>query len=267
MANVHRIIVAVMWLVPSAALAHGSGGHPADPDLHVDASLEDCSVQFAPELGQGAFGRFAREFGSVAAFKQMSPPTTLGQWGFAIGLEQIWFSVEERSDAWNDTFAHPDSYHELGSDLAFPKLRARVGITDDLDLGVFYTEQPNANYGWIGLEAKYGLLQQSAEMPISLALRGAYTKTLYVDDMDMHSISTDVSAGRTFWGVLTPYLGLGSDLVLVRETSDAVNLESEAQLVPHALGGLEVRFWHVALGTEVHLAALTSVQVQLSAVF
>jgi hypothetical protein len=28
---------------------------------------------------------------------------------------------------WNATFAHPDAYHELGSDLAFPKLRARVG--------------------------------------------------------------------------------------------------------------------------------------------
>ena len=267
MATARMILVVLLWLAPASALAHGANGHAADPNLHVDPELDDCSVQFAPELSQGAFGRFAREFGLVAAFKQLSPPTTLGQWGFAIGLEQIWFSVEDHSDAWNDTFAHPDAYHELGSNIAFPKLRARFGVTDELDIGAFYTEQPNANYGWIGLEAKYGLLKQSERMPISLALRGAYTKTLYVEDMDMHAITADVSAGRTFWNVLTPYLGLGTDLVLARETSDAVELESEAQVVPHLVSGLEVRFWHVAVGAEAQLAALTSFQVQLSAVF
>jgi hypothetical protein len=52
------------------ALAHGAGGHPPDPALHVDPSLEDCSVIFAPELTQAAFRRFARGFGSVSAFQQ-----------------------------------------------------------------------------------------------------------------------------------------------------------------------------------------------------
>ena len=140
-------------------------------------------------------------------------------------------------------------------------------MTKDLDVGAFFTAQPNANYGWLGLEAKYGLLKQSATMPISLALRAAYTKTLFVSDMDMHAITTDVAAGRTFWNVFTPYLGLGNDLVLVRETSDAVKLHGEAQFVPHLLGGFEVRFWYVALGAEAHLATVPSFQAQVSAVF
>jgi hypothetical protein len=263
----HITLVALLALVPGTAFAHGAGGHPADPNLHVDSALEDCSVQFSSELTQGAFGRFAREFGAVSAFKLASPPTTLGQWGFAIDLEQIWFHVEEHSAAWNDTFAHPDSYHELGSDLAFPKLRARVGITPDFDVGVFFTKQPTANYGWLGLEAKYGLLKQSEEMPISLALRGAYTKTLFVSDMDMHALTADVSAGRTFWHVLTPYLGLGSDLVLARETADVVELDDELQLAPHLIAGLEARYWHVALGAEAQLATLPTFQIQASAVF
>jgi hypothetical protein len=258
-------LVVLMWLVPTAALAHGSDGHPADPNLRVDSGLEDCSVQFAPGLTQAAFGRFVREFGSVSAFKT-SPPTTLGKRGFAVGLEQFYFSLEDRSDAWNDTFAHPDAYHELGSSQAFPKVRLSVGVTDKIDVGAFYTRNLLANYGWLGLEVKYGLLQQSESKPIALALRGAYTKTLYVDDMDMHAVSADVAAGRTFWDVFTPYLGLGSDLVLARETSDAVDLQNEAQLVPRALGGLEVRFGYVALGAEAHVGALTSFQVQLSMV-
>jgi hypothetical protein len=257
----------LVMLVPAIALAHGEHGHPPDPDLHVNPSLDDCSVEFAPELTQDAFHRFAREFGSVSAFKHGAPPTTLGRWGFAAGVELIAFSVEEKSAAWNDTFAHPDAYHELGSDKKFPKLRLQLGVTDHLDVGAFYTENPNANYGWLGVEAKYGILSQRDDAPIALAVRGAYTKTLYVTDMDMHALSVDVSAGRTFWNILTPYVGVGTDAVLARETSDAVDLRDEAVVVPHLTAGFEVRYWHVAVGAEGQLSALNTVQAHVSAMF
>ena len=265
MTRVRMFLVALMWLVPVGALAHGPDGHPADPNLHVNPSLEDCSVQFAPGLTQTAFRRFTREFGSVSAFKSMSPPVTLGKGGVVIGIERISFTVEERADAWNDTFAHPDAYHELGSDLAFPKVRLRVGVSENRDVGAFLTKNLSANYGWLGLETRYGMLRQSQTMPISLALRGAYTRTLYVDDMDMHAVTADVTAGRTFRNRVTPYVGVGSNWILARETTDAVALKRELQDVPHVLGGLEVRFWHLAIGAEVNRAALTSVQVQVGA--
>ena len=261
MARAPIVSTCLVLLLPVTAFA------AYDPNLHVDPSLKDCSVAFAPELTQGAFRRFAREFGSVSAFKQASPPTTLGRRGFAVGVEGMSFSVEEKSAAWNDTFAHPDSSHELGSDLTFPKLRLRVGVTDRLDVGAFYAANPSANYGWVGVEAKYGILQQREDMPISVAVRGAYTKTLYVADMDMHAFGADVTAGHTFWKILTPYLGVGADAVLARETSHAVALKTEAPVVPHLTGGLEVRYWHVAVGAEAQVGALTSFQAQLSVVF
>jgi hypothetical protein len=261
------ILVALMGLIPAAALAHGSGEDMPDPNLHVNPTLKDCNIQFAPELTQDAFGRFVREFGTASAFKMMSPPTTLGRRGVAVGLEGISFTVEEHSDAWNDTFYHPDAYHELGSSKTFPKLRLRVGVSDNVDVGAFYAANPNANYGWLGLEVKYAMLRQSETTPITLALRGAYTKTLYVNDMDMHAVTADVAAGRTFWGVLTPYVGLGTDAVLARETSDVVDLQTEMQSVGHVLGGAEVRYWHVALGAEAYWGALNSFQLQLSALF
>lgn len=254
-----RIALCLVLLLPASALAH--------PALHVDSSLDDCSIHFAPELTQSAFHRFAREFGSVSAFKQASPPTTLGARGFSVDLEQIYFSVDEDSAAWNDTFAHPDADHWLGSDKQFPKLRLRFGATDDLDVGAFYSENPNANYGWLGFEVKYGILDQREGAPISLAVRGAYTKTLYVRDMDMHALGADVSVGRTFWHILTPYLGVGSDAVLARESSDAVDLSTETVLVPHLTGGFEIRYWHLAIGAEAQVSALTSFQAQVSAVF
>jgi opacity protein-like surface antigen len=260
-------LVALMWLIPTAALAQGAIGFAADPNLHVNPNLKDCSVQFAPELTQAAFARFTREFGSVSAFKMTSPPATLGKGHVSFGLEEMSFSVEEKSDAWNDTFYHPNDEHPLGATHNFPKLRLRAGVTDHLDIGAFYTANANANYGWFGLEAKYGLLRQGEETPISLALRGAYTKTLYVDDMSMDAVTADVAAGRTFRGWFTPYLGVGADAVLARETSNAVALQDEKHVVPHALGGLEVRLWHVALGAEGYLSELNSVQMQVTALF
>jgi hypothetical protein len=259
--------IVLVLLAPAAALAHGEGDHPADPNLHVDPSLEDCSIAFAPELTQSAFHRFAREFGSVSAFKQASPPTTLGRRGFAASVEYIHFTVEEKSNAWNDTFAHPDAYHELGAEKSFPKLGVRFGVTDDLDIGAFYSENPKANYGWLGLDVKYGMLRQGDGMPVSVAIRGAYTKTLYVADMNMHAVGVDVSIGRTFWNVVTPYVGVGSDAVLVRETADTVELDDEAILVPHATAGFEARYWHVAVGVEAQVSTINSLQAHVSAVF
>jgi len=111
------------------------------------------------------------------------------------------------------------------------------------------------------------MLRQSETTPVTLALRGAYTKTLCVEDMDMHAVTADVAAGRTFRDLITPYLGLGADGVVARETSSAVNLKTETQFVPHAVGGLDVRFWHVALGGELQVAAPTTFQLQVTALF
>lgn len=261
------ILVALVGLAPAAALAHGADGHAADPNLHVNPNLKDCSIQFAPELTQDAFHRFVREFGSTSAFKQMSPPTTLGRRGVSVGLEGLSFTVDEKADAWNDTFAHPDATHELGSDKQFPLLRARAGLSDRWDVGAFYAENPNANYGWVGVEAKYGLFRQSETTPVSVALRGAYTRTIRADDLDMHAATFDVSVGRTFRGMVTPYVGVGSDAVLANERSSVVDLDQEALDVPHRFAGVAVRIWHLALGAELNRGALTTFQVQLASVF
>jgi hypothetical protein len=257
----------MVWLVPASVLAHGPGGHPADPGLHVGNEYEECYVKFASNLTQEAYARFVREFGSVSAFKMVAAPVPLGRGGVVIAVEQLNFTVEERAAAWNDTFHHPDAYHELGSDKSFPLLRVRAGLTDRLDLGAYWTKSPQANYGWLGLEGKYAALRQSETTPLSLAVRGAYTKTLYVEDMDMHALTVDVAAGRTFWNVLTPYVGVGGDLVYARERSAAVDLDDEWQPVSRLNLGTELRWWHVSLGAEAHFADLNSFQFQVAALF
>ncbi|MCC6350045.1 MAG: hypothetical protein IT347_10705 [Candidatus Eisenbacteria bacterium] len=260
-------LAALLGLVPTLALAHGENGHAADPNLHVDPGLKDCSVDFAPGLTQVAFRRFAREFGSASAFTLMAPPTTLGRGHVAFALDVTSFSVEEKADAWNDTFSHPDDRHELGSRRQFPKLRLRAGLSDRADLGVFYTANPNANYGWFGIEGRYALWRQDGTTPVSVVARGAWTKTLYVDDIDLQAATGDLEAGRTFWNVFTPYAGVGTTVVVVRETTDSVDLHSETLQIPHVLGGAELRWWRFSLGGEVRASALTTFEVQLATIF
>ena len=256
-----RLVMALLLVTAAPAAAQSS-----TPPLHEDPSVDDCSVRFAPTLSQGAFRRFVREFGSVSAFKQVSSPGTLGKGRVLVGIETMAFTIDDRADAWNDTFTHPDGAHPLGSTQKFPKLKLRVGVTDDLDVGAFYTRNLEANYGWLGIDGTYRILSESERAPVSLAVRGAYTKTLHVSDMDMHAFTVDVSAGRKIGGIVTPYVGVGADAVLARETSDVVDLRRETTVSPHLLAGLDVRLGRVALGGELTLGARPSVQVQIGAV-
>ena len=253
-------LIAALTLVAAAPLPAQSG-HPA---LHVDPGVGDCSVQFASTLTQGAFHRFAREFGSVSAFKQVAPASTLGKGRVLLGIEMISFPVDQWSDAWNDTFAHPNADHPLGARQSFPKVKLRVGATDAVDVGAFYTRNPEANYGWVGIDGKYRVLAAHGRVPVSLAVRGAYTKTLYVHDMDMHALTADVTVDRLLWRVVRPYAGLGADGVFVRERSHVVALDDETIIAPHVLGGVDVILWRrLSLAAEFTLGARPSAQVQV----
>jgi hypothetical protein len=138
-------------------------------------------------------------------------------------------------------------------------------VSDDLDVGAFFTRNPNANYGWLGIDGKYRLVSQDDNKPVSLALRGAYTKTLYVSDMDMHSLTADVSVERRVGGILRPYLGLGADGVFARETSGTVSLRNETSIVPHLLSGVDMNLGRVSVGAEFTWGARSSMQVQVAA--
>ncbi|MEW5916966.1 MAG: hypothetical protein AB1762_11195 [Gemmatimonadota bacterium] len=258
-----RTLIAACALAGAPLQAQHRLNHPP---LHVDPSYEECHVRFAPTLTQAAFRKFAREFGSVSAYKQMASASTLGKGRVSLGIEMMTFGVDHFSDAWNDTFAHPDADHELGARQQFPKIKVRAGVTDDIDIGAFFTRNPLSNYGWFGVDGKYRVLTEGDRLPVSVAVRGAYTKTLYVTDMDMHAITADVSVERRIAQTFRPYLGVGADGVFARETTNSVALNSENHIVPHLFGGIDVTvLGRVTLGAEFTLGARQSTQIQVGA--
>ena len=261
------IAAAAVTLMAAAPTALRAQHHHHDhPHLHVDHSVEECSVRFSSRLTQASFHRFVREFGSVSAFKQAGSPTGLRKGQLSIGIEQMTFTIDDHADAWNDTFAHPDEHHALGSRQQFPKIKLAAGVTDDLEVGAFWTRNLKANYGWLGIDAKYRPFTQEDGRPVSLALRGAYTKTLYVRDMDMHALTTDVSIERKLWRGIRAYGGVGADAVYARETTDSVRLNDEAIVASHAFAGAAVTLLgRVDVGAEFTLGARPSMQLQVAA--
>lgn len=257
------LIGIVVALAPSFTTLRAQSHRP----LHVDPSVGDCEVRFASNLTQSAYHRFAREFGAVSAFKQMASATTLGRGRASIGVEMMSFTVDEWADAWHDTFVHPNDEHPLGSEKQFPKIKLRVGATDNLDIGAFYTSNPSANYGWVGVDGKYRVVTESVGKPLSLAVRGAYTRTLYVTDMSMHAFTADISADRRIWHDVRTYIGVGADAVIALETSAAVPLKDETILVPHLFGGVDALIWsRLSLGVEFALGALPTLQLQVGGI-
>lgn len=240
----------------------------ADPPLHVDDSVDDCSMRLDPTLEQDDFHRFVEEFGTISAFRQVGSANVIGQGRASIGIELLRFTIDENAPAWNDTFVHPDADHDLGATHRFPKLKLATGLLADLDLGASYSRNPDANYGWLGLDAKYRALSEDQGAVVDLAFRSAYTKTLYVADMSMHALTLDLSLGKGLGGGLRPYVGLGADQVIARETTNAVDLHAEHILVPHYFGGLAVTIMdHVELGAEVVSSAVMTQHLQIALSF
>jgi hypothetical protein len=186
----------------------------------------------------------------------MSPAEPLGAKKFQLGLEFSRVRIEDADPAWNNTFSHPEEDHYLGDVKKMPKLFARMGVSDRIDAGVYFTKVPEANYGFLGGEMKYAFLQESTK-PVAAAVRTSYATLLGVDDLDFHVFGVDVSTSKNL-GMLTPYLGLGANLARAIETTSKVSLDNETVLTPRGIIGARFAISFLSLTAEMEIAELST---------
>ena len=147
----------VLTLFYSTSYAHGGGG--PNVKLHVNDRWDECSFLLDPSLTQEAWHQFARETGLVVYFRPLSSAKPLGVKNFEVALLDWGTKIDETDAAWNDTFSHPDSTHYLADgDLLFPGLMFRVGVTDRIDIGTYFTKNVPANYGFYGGQIQYNFI-------------------------------------------------------------------------------------------------------------
>jgi len=266
--SIATLSLAAILAVPVAATAHpnGSDGEPAE-DIHVVVGkYENCFFDLHSELTQSEFHQFAKEAGHITRFRPLTNAETLGKWKFNISLSMSQAPVDDSKGAWNNTMSHPDAEHYLGHEVAFPRLVVRMGVTDNVDIGAWGTIDPNANYGFVGIDAKIAILRQSADMPVSLAIRPNVSALIGPKEVWVANGGVDVSVSRNYKG-LSPYLGVGVMSSIAVEKSDDVDLNNGTSTDPVAFAGLAYKWKKLNLAAEAEAGPLTTYAVSVGGGF
>jgi hypothetical protein len=242
--------------------AHGQsiekhGDEDPNVSLHVAGGIHMCNFDIAPALTQGEWKQATREVGNAIYLEPLASSRPLGKGNWGLQLEQTSFHVDQESGAWNNIFHHPDSTHYLtGSNgrLAVPGLRFRLGITDKIDAGVYYTTAKpfGAKYGFLGFDMKYAFLNNT-EKGWSAAARVSYVMDANIRDFNISSTGFEVMAGKKLFKLFTPYAGLATNWNYGRERTSEVNLHNESSLAVRGIIGLEFRWKFIDLTYECQL--------------
>jgi len=101
-----------------------------------------------------------------------------------------------------------------------------VGISDNMDIGGFWTTAPEAITVWWAGEFKYAMMQESGNI-----LQRLYGQcdNYYTEFSDFNIIiySVDLIASKSLY-VFTPYIGLKTSLIVGTETTSKVDLKKES---------------------------------------
>ena len=251
---------------PSTAHAQTSGGDHARPHLHVNNAYSTCFFDLHPELTQAEFDEFTEELGSIIRPRQLSDAATLGKGRFDIGIDYARTGIDDAKGAWNNTMSHPTATHDLGDSVQFPRLVARFGVGDRVDLGVSGAINPRSNWGLASLDVKIALMRQGPSHPVSIAIRPSVSSLIGPREVWVGGAGLDVSVSRNL-GSFAPYLGFVSTASLGIERSDDVDLDYGRATASSVYGGVSYRHRALALSAEFEHGALNTIAVRASVRF
>jgi hypothetical protein len=209
-----------------------------------------------PSLSQAQWRRFAKEAGAIVSFKSLASAKTLGKMNFNVAIDNGYSPIDQRDLAWVNTFAHPDEDCPLGDAITFPAIRASMGVTDNMDVGGYWTTAPGANYGMVGGEFKYAFLQESKKYPAA-AIRTSFSLLTGVPDFNMNIYSVDLMASKKI-AMVTPYVGLKESLVIGTETTSKVDLDRESLALTQGYVGIAYSIWRLNVAAEYNISSVNT---------
>lgn len=240
--------------------------------LNVKPGITMCDFDISPSLTQDEWSRAVKEVGNAVYLEPLSSAHPLGRFNWALQLENNSFHVDQESGAWNNTFHHPDSTHYLTGEsgrLSVPGIRFRFGISDKLDAGIYYTSAKpfGANYGFLGLDAKYAFWNDTVN-GWSGAVRASYVTDAQIKDFNISATGLEVVVGKRLFNVFYPYAGVAGTWNHGREVTSDVQLTNANHLTVRGLIGLQFRWKWIDLGYEVLIGdGMTQRSLKLGVVF
>ena len=228
--------------------------------LHVNPdypAYKRCFFDLHPELTKEQFDEFAGEVGTILRFRQLGDTPTLGKGRFDVGLQYTMTPIDDQKGAWNNTFSHPNADHPLGDSIAIPRIVARYGVSDRVDVGGWGSKAPGANYGVAGFDTKVALVRQDAKHPVSVSIRPSIGALVGPSELLASSVSVDVSVGRTF-GAWSTHVGLAATTAVAIETSNEVDLGTATGGDAAAFAGVSYGWRRLRFSVEVEKGDLFS---------
>ena len=260
----HTIAAAIAVALCQTPAAAQTNNHPK---LHVNPRWKECSFQLDPSLTQAAWHQFTQEAGLVAYFRPLADARPMGRGNFEVSMLQWQTNIDDSAPAWNDTFVHPDSTHWLieGNGLKFPGFMARAGVAAKTDVAVYFTKNPNANYGFYGAQLQQNLVEDVSGW--SASARTSFLKIYGPEDLDFTTYGADVIVSRRLtiskWVRVSPYAGVSSYLANSHEKSPVVNLADEHVLGGQAMVGAEVQLSKARLAAEYNVSRVNSFSLKV----
>ena len=239
----------ILFLFVSVSHAQSDGGNAY---WNIDPNVKTCSMIINPSLTQSQWHRFVKQGGAILSFKSLAPASTLGKMKFNIAIDDAYTPVDQHDLAWINTFAHPDENCPLGDQISFPALRASMGISDNMDVGGYWTVAPGANYGVAAGEFKYAFLQESEKRPAAAA-RASVSMLTGVPDFNLEIYGIDLLASKKF-AMFTPYVGLKESLVIGTEATSKVALDRERLSLTQGYAGITYSIWMLNVAAEYNLS-------------
>ena len=240
------LVTALMTIVGSAPISAQV--------LHVNHRWKECAFVIDPSLTQEAWHQFVGEAGLVTYFRPLASARPLGAKHFELAILQWATRIDDADAAWNDTFSHPDAEHWLteGSALPIPGLMVRVGVTDRVDVGTYFTKNPNANYGILGGQLQYSLMDDQ-EANLAAASRVSVATLFGPEDLGVTVYGLDFLMSKEV-SVFSPYAGVSAYLSRGAEHTTKVDLEDESVFGVQGTAGVAVSISVLRLGAELNLA-------------
>lgn len=209
---------------------------------------------------QAQFRALGDEAGLALGYPQAAPAEALGFPGFDVGIEATVTPIDSDNIYWQLAFSgDPPDY------LPVPRLRARVALPFGIDVGAVYAKIPYIVAGMIGGEIKWSVIKGGVAMP-AVAVRGAYSTLLNVDELGLTSYSADVSVSKGFL-IFTPYLGVGQVWTEAEDKSTPPNFNTERHSNTRMFVGLQIGIPLIRFTAEAAFAEVQSYTARLSAGF
>jgi hypothetical protein len=275
-----RSLASVLFLSTVFAMGFATGALADDNDLVLSRLGQITPSGTAVVSLNQDFRSLSSELGVLIAPRFLSPSDTLGYSGFQYSVEGSYTSINNNASYWCATEESSGCTPKKTGWIPTFSIMARKGIwlpIPSFEIGGGFVHILNSGMWAAQVYGKFGLHEGFHDWPIpSIAVRGAVSRLMGSDQIDLTVASVDVSMSKRFaiqgTVALTPYVGWNMLWIVPRSEVIDKTPDIDVQAMPSDIkmnfvfpdqdnivrqrifGGFKLKYYVFALTAEVSYA-------------